>query len=301
MGDPLPSLKIIANPVSGGGRAEVLLPTFRDALEETGFQVQYFLTRRKGDAELEASRRSASRILVFGGDGTINEVINGLKDHPVPFTAIPLGTANLLAREFHLPKKVENVVGMLLEDRILPIDVCAAEKRRFLMVAGIGFDAEVTRRMKSVREGTISMLSYIGPILRTLLDYGPPSLEVLIDNKQVAKNASSVVIGNIRNYGGFFSITSRADPCDGLLDVCVFKGRNRRSLLRYGIAAFLKRVPSLKDAEYYRGKSLKVFSPKPEPVQLDGDFFGTTPFSCEIIPEAASLIVPKDWAAPPAL
>ena len=286
-------IKIIVNPISGSGRGLGEGMALGRFLQQQGVRIDTYITEQAGDAEQEA-RRTSIPIIVVGGDGTINEVINGLEGRRVPLMVFPIGTANLLSREFNLPRNRADFYSLIQSGAIHYLDVGQVYKptnRRFLSVAGIGFDGEVTRLMQQTRMKSIHLYSYLLPLWQTLRHYSLPSFSLAIDDQTIADKATSVVIGNIKNYGGYFSITHRAEADDGWLDICVFPGKSRKDYLRYLVGVILGRPTIFSDVTYYRGKKVEIQSSHPVPIELDGDFRGYTPFACEVVPKSVFLLL----------
>jgi len=316
--EPYRQFKIILNPISGAGRGLREGRALAQLLRQQGISVEVFITQQSKDAEQEASRTQIP-IIVVGGDGTVNEVVNGLAGREIPVAVFPVGTANILAREFHLPGKPAAFLSLIQSGRPRLLDTgqiqydsgslrkssdqaslqthhdsgCPQAQRRFLMLASIGLDAEVTRVMRQIRSGSIHIHSYLMPLWHSLKKYHFHPFTLVIDDQIVATKVTTAVIGNTKNYGGFFSITHKALPDDGLLDICTFPGQTVRDYLRYLTGAILHRPTIFSDVAYYRGKKIEVFqTSSPIPIELDGDFFGYTPFSCTIIPQSVPLLLP---------
>jgi len=324
--EPYRQFKIILNPISGAGRGLQKGKVLAQLLRQQGIRVEVFITQKSKDAQREASRTQIPMIVV-GGDGTVNEVINGLAGRKIPVAIFPVGTANILAREYHLPRNPGAFLSLIQSEKPRLLDVGQIQydqgaspqvypdsgslqvhavpvspqahpasgspqaERRFLMLASIGLDAEVTRIMQQVRVGSIHIHSYIMPLLRTLKSYHFHPFTLVIDDQIMVAQVTTAVIGNTRNYGGFFSITHRARADDGLLDICTFPGQTIRDYLRYLMGAIVRRPSVFSDVAYYQGKKVEVFQTcGPIPVELDGDFFGYTPFACKIIPQSVSLL-----------
>ena len=138
--------------------------------------------------------------------------------------------------------------------------------------------------------GSIRMSQYVMPVIRKLLRYEAPSMTVEIDGDRVQENATMVVLGNCRNYGGHFELTYDADPTDGLIDVCVFTGRRRRDLLRYLLGALVRRIRHCDDHAYYRGREVIVRGSATRPFQTDGDPGGYLPARFSMIPKGVPLL-----------
>ena len=263
------------------------------ALLRRGLGVETFLTGAAGDAAKRAQTidDDIDRILVVGGDGTLNEILNGLA-HPsrIPIAQLPMGTANILAHELSLPKHSEKVAALVAAGRVRHVDMGIANGKRFLMVASCGFDAMVTRVIKQNRSGSLGYKGYLLPILRTLYHYRPPRLCVCVDHGPPTYGAF-VVVGNTQNYGGIFSITDRAQCDSNHLDVCVFPRGTRLALTWYYLAALARRVSRATDTRYLTGRHITITSDQPTAIEIDGDYFGQTPVEITIQPAVVPILV----------
>lgn len=287
---------IIANPVSGLGRSARVLPALERELSRSGIEAEVCLTERSGHAGELAARflGRADAVVAVGGDGTINEVLNGIARHDLPFAVFPTGTANVLAKEFRLPHTVRDFVRMVRHGRIRIIDTGVVNGKRFVLFAGIGLDARVTRILSHVRKSTISMLDYVLPTMKVVLEFRSPELSLTVDGKRFAEGGSYCLISNVRKYGGPFEISWQADPTDGLLDVVVTLGRRRIDMLRYFWASFVRRLRDHGDVLHARGKEVVVEARHEAPYQLDGDFAGTLPAVFIMQPRSLALVTPSD-------
>jgi len=283
---------IVLNPISGGGRGLRLLPRVQAELGRRGVESDVFHTERAGDARRVAREKGGSYrgIVAMGGDGTINEIVNGLeRTEDVALGAIPVGTANLLARELRLPRNPEQAAGIIAGDRTQQIDLCEANGRRFLMCAGVGWDAEVLRHLEAARRGPISFRTYLQPIAQAMMSYDFPEIRVIVDGEEI--RGGILFVGNIRNYAGFFTVTPDAIFDDGLLDVCVIKKGRRRDFLRWFAAAYTGRLGRYKDVVLRQGREIRVESDRPLPFQVDGDCAGETPVTIRVKPRAARVMI----------
>jgi len=283
---------IVLNPISGGGRGLRLLPRVQAELSRLGVESEVFHTERAGDARRVARERGADyrRIVAMGGDGTINEILNGLEHtKDVALGAIPVGTANILARELHLPRNPEHAAALIAGDHSRRIDICEADGRRFLMCAGVGWDAEVLRRLEEARQGPISFRTYLKPIAAAVMGYEFPEIRVHVDGEEI--RGSILFVGNIRNYAGFFTVTPDAVFDDGLLDVCVIKKGHKRDFLRWLAAAYAGRLGRYNEVVVRRGREIRVESDRPLSYQVDGDCAGETPVTIRVRPGAGRVLV----------
>ena len=286
---------IIYNPISGMGSARRKIAALKSGLQHCGFQVELAGTAHRGDAMALASslKPDTSLLVVVGGDGTLNEVVNGLGPGSPDVAVLPTGTGNVMAKELALPKNIDGICRMVARGGSRKLDVATVGGRRFLLVASIGFDAQVTLIMSSERKGCIGLHSYIGPVIRTLLRYRPPTLHVEVDGGRTSRVGSLVIISNVSSYGGPLRVAPHAVPDDGLLDICVFKGNTRSGIFRYFWGAWWGRVGMLDDVEYLRAREITVTSDRKVPVQVDGDPAGFTPVTFRLEKWRIPFLVPR--------
>lgn len=285
---------IVANPISGMGLARKRAPRLLDALHREGYDAELIFTSGAGDARTIASNAVPSEvscIVAVGGDGTLNEIVNGVGDKRIPISLFPAGTGNVLAKEYHFPFRIKNACRMLATRRIVDMDVAVVNGRRFILFAGAGFDAIVARELCLNRRGRITMLSYIFPTIRTFFKYPFTPLSVTVDG-QSAGVATSVLIANVHTYGGPFGFVRNADPADGMLDVCLMRGTRRIDLIRYVLSGIIRRNLDFADTQVVRGRNVTISASGDVPVQADGDYIGELPVNVELLPGRLPVIVP---------
>jgi diacylglycerol kinase family enzyme len=285
---------IICNPISGGGRAAGLADKLRGLLDGRGHGVEVFLTSAAGDARRRASRAGSDvdRIVSVGGDGTLSEVLNGLEDPSrIPFTQLATGTANLLAHDLNLPYDAEGVARLLEHGTIRRLDLGFAGDRRFLMVVSSGFDAMVTLEAQGNRSGTMNYARWLPSIVKVLREYEPPCFTVNVDDLDPIEG-QLVIVSNVRNYGGLFTVTDRAVCDSGYLDVCVLTRAALPGLLKALVGGLTGGLSRSEGVVYVQGTRIGVRSTRPVPVELDGDPFGTTPFDITLQPRTVPIVVP---------
>ena len=162
---------LIANPISGGGRGRDLAPRLAEALRACGVEAEVYLTRASGDAAARAAAAGPEPwdgLVALGGDGTVNEVLNGMPDPSRPLGVLPVGTANVLALELALPRDVDAAAAVIAGGHLheLAIGLCGA--RRFLLFVGVGIDGAIVKRVSERRTGTLGKHKWIGPLLHTV-------------------------------------------------------------------------------------------------------------------------------------
>jgi diacylglycerol kinase (ATP) len=253
------------------------------------------LTAAIGDARLlaaEAVREGFEVVVAAGGDGTLNEVINGLGDAPQGFErtrlgVLPLGTVNVFARELALPLKLEMAWETIRQGRETRIDLPSVEysaggtrqRRYFAQLAGAGLDARAIELVKWQVKKAIGPLAYVAAGLHAVL--GAPTK---ITAAAAARSAVGelVLIGNGRLYGGQFAVFPEADLRDGLLGVCVFPRVNWITLARCCPGLLLNGKLPASAVEVFQAESLTLTSPSTTPLQVDGELIGHLPASFSV-------------------
>lgn len=288
---------VIFNPHARSSRASRLRGQLRNLA--TGFRL--VPTRGPGDATARASEaaRSGSPVVVAaGGDGTINEVINGLVGTRATLGIIPTGTVNLLARELSIPLDLEGAWKVIRAAHTVTVDLvrvdCREEHgprtRRLVQVGGVGLDAHIVRNVTPRAKTRWGPLSYVIETLKSI--HAPlPGISLELDGAETI-DGSFALFGNGRYYGGPIPVFHRASMNDGRLDLCVFQSRAPLDLLRY-LQAVLRGVHHDTPGILYRqARRVTVSAPTPVPVEVDGEFVGCLPGRLLVEPAALSILAP---------
>lgn len=285
---------LICNTSAGKGKGGGKISQLIRILEQKGFQTETFFTKGPGDAKSRAARIApdVQRLIVAGGDGTLNEVLNGLPDPSrIPIALVPSGTSNVMAKETALPNKPHSIAVMLEQGAVRRLDMGTIGDRRFLLFVSVGLDAMVMKELLQCRSSRLGYRRYIMPVMKALARYHPPDLGITIDESMKLKGGM-VLVGNTRHYGGILSITDKARYDSGHLDVCIVPKATIPSLARYYLAAARGRVSQERKIHYLTGKRIRIDSEEPVAVQVDGDYFGTTPVLINISASVVPLLVP---------
>lgn len=316
-----PTAALIFNPTSGRSRGSTIAQAVQAGLATQGIEAELYATSRPQEAiTLAAQLAPEVDILVaIGGDGTVNEVVNGMavawdrgesgvRDRAAQgrpaggeptnrprarLAIVPAGTVNVLALDLRLPFRVDRACEVIAAGKTLSIDLGKVNDRRFLLMMGAGIDALTVRNLDPQAKRRFKELAFLGTGLRTGLAELPPLFRVLVDDREY--QATFFVAGNSRYYGGRFGITPAADISDGLLDLLLFTGTTRAAL-----AAFWLGVPSglhlrNRHVVYLLSTKAEVTPLDPEvPIyfQTDGELAGSLPAHVEIEPGALQILVP---------
>lgn len=289
-------LLAIHNPYASGGSYRRDLPLILDAFRGLGYEVEQRETESVGHATHlahEAARGGFDVVCALGGDGTVNETINGLAGTEVPLAIIPLGTVNVLAMELGIPLDPPDAVGLLESGNVTSIDLGLANDRYFGLMAGVGMDAAVVASLSPTMKRALKEAAFAVHGLAHYLSTDDPRIRVVTDERTV--EGYFVVFGNSSNYAGGFGITPLADMRDGLLDVCVLKDKSFLSTATYWTAALLNAHVKHPKVEYFRTEQALVTcldEDREVLVQTDGEVAGRLPLTCRIVPRALRVLVP---------
>lgn len=297
----------ILNPVSGRHNVIPVVRAVARLVEAGGGRLEIRETHGAGHATELASEvgSEVDALLVVGGDGTVCEVVNGLslerpqsrprrlREPTAPIVILAAGLENLLARELGMPTKPDDVARTLLHGQPFACDVGVINGRRFLAVAGIGFDAECIVRLGAVRKGHITHWDYFWPIWRTFWAYRFPTLRIEADGSCIFEGRGLALVGVIARYSAGMRILSQARYDDGLLDVCIFPCASRIKLGAHACRVFRRRHVGRGGVVYRQCSRVRITSPDEVPIEVDGELGGVLPADCTILPGAARFLGEK--------
>jgi diacylglycerol kinase (ATP) len=283
---------IIVNPAAGRRAPRRFAAVLRE-LERLGCRVTVQTTSGRGDAEAwaRAARPEAyDAVVAAGGDGTINEVVNGLVGSTLPLGIIPLGTANVLAVEIGAPRSAAALATMLAAGPVRQIWPGEAHGRHFLLMAGIGFDARVIEGVDPRLKRRLGKLAVYWEIARQIGRYRAQRCLIRCDGQEY--DAASAVIAKARFYGGKFVLAPEAAIAEPHLHLVLFLRGGRVAVLRYLLALALRRVHLLPDVRILRTSAVRLTHSGGGAVQLDGDIAASALAEFGIAPSPLGLIHP---------
>lgn len=289
----MPSYLLVTNPFSGRGLSEREIGFVAAAFARQGAHVDIVRTRGPGEGSRAVAerKRDYAAIVAAGGDGTINEVVNGLAGSRVPIGIIPRGTGNVLARELDIPRRLAKSVEVVLGGKELPLDVGMVQERRFILMVSAGYDAQVVYEAHLKRKIRFGYFSFVFPMLRTLKRGNFPEIKVDIDGR--SHTCRHVVVANVRGYGGPFRPAPHAIYNDGDFDVVMYQRPGRFSMMRYCFLALCEsRKARDDDILRLRCSSLTLSSREAVRYQVDGDPAGVLPCHLQIMGDGATFMVP---------
>lgn len=292
---------VIINPAAGSGRAARAWARVRSDARGL-FSLEEAVTRAPGDAT-ELARQAAAtgvlRILAVGGDGTLHELVNALAHTPVALGVLPCGTGNDFARTQGLMGPLSRLLPRLASGRVRRVDLGQVERTYYLNVAGVGFDAEIARRINARPHKAEGTLSYLTEAVRLAFRYEPPLLGLrLEDGSDLApERLLLVAVGNASAYGGGMRICPDARVDDGLLDAMLAGDIRRWSTLGLLPRVFLGRHVGDPRIRVVRIRSLRVSGPPGVALHADGEIVGGLPATFRVHPAALRLWCPASEQA----
>lgn len=267
------------------------LAAIKAALQAIGITPRVTVTRYKNhatDIARACVNAGCDLVIVAGGDGSVNEVINGLAGSDVPLAVIPIGTANVYAREMALPRDLATWCHHLQTTPPRAIDLGQVNGRYFICMAGVGFDAAIIQLADRGLKRVLGPLAYLVAVLYGVLRYQQGALAVTIDHQPSVITAQQVVVTNAKYYGGPFVVAAQASMTDGQLQVCCLKTVSVWSLLQTGYQLIRGGCQQAGPVQVRACQTVQITSPAP--IHADAEYIGTGPVTLQVVPQALKVI-----------
>jgi len=306
---------VVVNPKAGSNKGEEDWPRIKELLEQRNLVFEFAITEHQRHAILlvqTAIEDGFRKFISAGGDGTLNEVINGIfVKHQsiaseVTLGVVTVGTGNDWGRTHTMPDDYAEMVEIIKSQHSMKHDVGKAkyrygeedESRYFINIAGMGFDAMVAKKVNVLKEkGYRGLMVYMYSLLSSLIRFKPTRLAIYSENKKIYSNSTFLAsIGICRFNGGGMKLLPDAIPDDGLFDLTIIRKVSRLKVLANIKNVFDGSFVKLKEVERFRAKSFTVTSDPPHALNLetDGESLGNSPLDFEVLPQAVNMIVPKN-------
>ena len=301
----LQSAKVIVNPTASGGRVGRQWPTWAQALRARGLEFKAEYSREAGHATTLARDAVADGyryVIAVGGDGTVNEVVNGLfasgrtpKD--LVLGILPGGTGSDFVRTLGIPRNTEEATPILAGHESRPVDVGVIQcmhggepiQRYFVNVAGVGFDGEVSTRVNRVSKRIRGTIPYLSSLLVTLLSYRNKDVTICFDGSEIAGKYNSVIICNGQYFGGGMWIGPRALADDGAFDVVTLGNLNRIELLLNLPRIYNGTHLTHPKVATFRAHDVEVRAGQKMFIQAEGELIGEAPATFRLLPAALNI------------
>ncbi|MFQ5534683.1 MAG: diacylglycerol/lipid kinase family protein [Sphingomonadales bacterium] len=281
----------ISNPTAGPGAGNKFGAVLR-RLRDQACSVTVRETAARGDGERLARQAAKSGafdvVVAVGGDGTINEVANGLHGSSAPLGIIPAGTANVLALELGIGTSPRRVADIIAHGEPRPIWPGVANGKLFLAMASCGFDGRVLGGVSLAVKRRVGKGAYVWSGIQTWFAGDTPTIDVAVNGKSLG--GGWVIVANTRRYAGRFVLAPDADPFEPGFQLVTLPGRSRTDMARYIVALLLGRLARLRDVSVIEAKELRIEGPPGELFEIDGDEAGHLPLDIAVAMEPLMLL-----------
>ena len=289
--------RLIYNPTSGREEMRRILPDILEKLDQAGIETSCHATTSEGDATREAElavERGYDIIIAAGGDGTLNEVVNGMagKENPPLLGVFPLGTTNDFARALGIPKKWEDFCDLIINNNTKAIDIGKANDRYFINIAGGGSLTQLSYEVPSRLKTMIGQLAYYMKGIEKMVNLSPIELHIKAEGyEDMSGEFMLFLIANSNSVGGFEKLAPTATIDDGLFDVIAVKKCNLAEFIR--LVTMVVRGEHFNDPRviYFKTNRMEVTSPNKVEINVDGELGGELPGVFEVLPRHLSIFM----------
>lgn len=287
------NILFIVNPISGTKRKEILPHLIEKESKKSGFSYQIRYTKAAKHAiEISKNERQNFDIIVaVGGDGTVNEVANGLIGGEAALGIVPMGSGNGLARYLKYSMNVKKSIQQIANFNIHKVDhISINQKYNSFNVCGLGFDAHISEKFHN--HGKRGLFSYIKLIIREFFNYTDKNYSITIDtNTKIERKAFMISIGNSTQFGNNAHICPHAKINDGLMDICITKKFPLRAAPKIVLQMMTKKLHKSQYCEYFKAKSINISSDKVSAFHVDGEYIGNkNKFEIEINAQSMKML-----------
>lgn len=296
-------IEVIHNPVAGpkdvNPKAVKRIDRVRAYLSAQGLPFRIRETSAPGDAGVmarEAALGGADAVVAVGGDGTMNEVADGLAGSATRLVFVPHGTGNVFAREFSLPESVEGCMDLLTSGKTISVRLAKANDRHFVLLGSAGFDAEVVERMNHRQKNLLGIAAYVLCGARHLLRSQPPLWLEFPDRERV--KAQAVIVARGKKYGGNVTIAPAGDIAGETFQVIALLRKGRWSIAKFALDALRGKHVSSRHVLIRESPSLFVRSTIPSACQVDGEYLGPLPVRFTVTDVLLRIVVPAEFPWP---
>lgn len=282
---------VLVNPTANRGRGRKLFSYIKRLFEKENFNFNIEFTEGKEGTirQVEnALEKGAEVIVAAGGDGTVNEIVNGLKGRGI-LGIIPIGRGNDIAISLKIPRNIEKAIKILKNGNYFKIDLGLVDGRYFVGITGIGFDAEVNRSANKI--SLKGSLAYILSVFTTLIKYKPKECEISFDGNKWKGEITLVAIGNTKNYAGGMKILPNARLDDGYFDICLIEKISPLELILHFPLIFFGKHTINPHVKMYRAKEVIVKGPEDLMATMDGELISGKKLILKNLYQAQKVIV----------
>lgn len=292
----------LVNPISGTRNKQQVEDRFLQQVRAHGFEAEVLPTVASGDYEFVAQKIKEEQftdIVICGGDGTVNQVINSLRDQPVHFGIIPMGSGNGLANAARIPKQSDKAIDLIFTGKARYIDAFMVNEQFACMLCGIGFDAKVAHDF--AEQPGRGLMTYIQQTLKNFIKANPYAFEIVVNDQVIQTSAFFISIANSNQFGNEFTIAPKASLNDGLLDIVIVP-KMSKAILPFAVMAQVRKGKLAQAGEvsgttiqYFQTPKIHIKNKGTAPLHIDGEPRETAAvFNISILPRCFQLIQPVD-------
>ncbi len=289
----MPNYYFIVNPTSGRGKGQAFGRKVEEKIREAGLSADLEYTKAPGHARelAQAAAKHFDVIVVVGGDGTLQETLNGMYGSQAALGILPVGSGNDFVRAVSIPVHLEQSFTMLLRDRRKPIDLAKMNDLIYHNGVGVGFDAWVvntSNQVKRLRGNAI----YLYAVLSTLKNFKPSPIQIEFNAQTMEQDFFLTTIANGVSLGGGFYLTPDAQTDDGLLDLCLIENMSRPSVIKNLLKVYSGKHKEDPRVHLYRAPKVRIRSHEGMAVHADGELISLNmnEIIIEVLPKAVTLI-----------
>jgi diacylglycerol kinase (ATP) len=309
---PLKKAILISNPVAGikSGRRSRQIQEAVAVLRRVEIAAEVRYTSSPGDGKQlasEAVKDASDLVIVCGGDGTINEVANGMATGPIPLAVLPGGTANIVAKELGVPGSIVKAARQFHSWRPCRIPLGRAtweesgslRQRYFLAVAGIGFDARIISQLDVSMKLRMGVAAYCWEAVRQVFEYNFPRFQCTVGDS--ASSPTFAVVQRSSRYAGWLKLARPHSIHEPGFSCCLFEGSTPQRYLQYAIGVLSRTHHRMGDIRFLSGSSIRCVSEKlkgPIYFEVDGELAGKIPVTFDVVPDALTLLAPASFSGP---
>lgn len=287
----------IINPKAGKGKSIDIISEIKEIFKDTSEQCVIEITKEPGHAT-DLVRNYVSkenyRVYAVGGDGTLNEVLNGMVNSESCLGVIPSGSGNDFIRSIFEKYSSNNILRNTINGKIEVIDLAKIDGRYFINISSVGIDAEVVNNAKNIKRYPFisGKMAYILSVFITIFKYKYKDIQLDIDGTQITLKSTLLALANGKYYGGGMKVAPYADLQDGLLDVCVINKLSKFKMLILFPKLIKGKHNEIKEVSFYKGRKVSIRAKEEVDLNIDGEITKRGKINLEIIPQGIKFIVP---------
>lgn len=289
----------IVNPIAGKGKTLPIIAEINDIFKNLNEEYIIEVTKRPGHATeivRDYVTKDDYRVYSVGGDGTLNEVLNGIVHSKSSLGVIPSGTGNDFIKSICKDVNMKDILTRTIHGKEELLDLAKVNNRYFINISSVGFDAEVVYNTVALKKRPFvkESLAYVLGVLLTLVAFKSKKINIKIDQLEINTNITLIAVANGKYYGGGMMIAPKAIITDGILDICLIKKINKIKLLAFFPRLIKGTHEGIKEVSFYKGKTVYISSDEDIALNIDGEVLKVKEVLFEILHKGIQVVIPRD-------